>query len=184
MIRSGLPSDDCPLITASWIWWSRRVLPPGPKGLLRRPFIAIAGLHQHLEYKRKWLSKKDRRNEPGRVSGGKNRCESKHFDEFPSRIPFSRRSKPRTPQSPPSRRRPGTAELFTVFAAISLSGFGGVLASIIQEAVQGRFQEPGQARAACAVDRGCAFRRDRGPGLAAAAGSARDRAGEHRRRLF
>jgi len=26
------------------LWWSRRVLPPGPIGLLRRPFIAIAGL--------------------------------------------------------------------------------------------------------------------------------------------
>src|SRR5262245_57630718 len=26
--------------------WSRRVLPPGPKGLLRRPFIAIAGLRR------------------------------------------------------------------------------------------------------------------------------------------
>src|SRR5208283_4191553 len=40
-------------------WWSRRVLPPGPKGLLRRPFIAIAGLHRHKEYKRKRLTKKE-----------------------------------------------------------------------------------------------------------------------------
>src|ERR1700752_2903156 len=27
-------------------WWRRRVLPPGPIGLLRRPFIAIAGLRR------------------------------------------------------------------------------------------------------------------------------------------
>jgi hypothetical protein len=27
-------------------WWRRRVLPPGPIGLLRQPFIAIAGLRQ------------------------------------------------------------------------------------------------------------------------------------------
>src|SRR5947208_14584578 len=25
------------------LWWRRRVLPPGPNGLLRRPFISIAG---------------------------------------------------------------------------------------------------------------------------------------------
>jgi hypothetical protein len=31
-------------------WWSRRVPPPGPKGLLRRPFIAIAGLRQRSQY--------------------------------------------------------------------------------------------------------------------------------------
>src|SRR5262247_2652987 len=29
------------------VWWRRRVLPPGPMGLLRRPFIAIAGLRRH-----------------------------------------------------------------------------------------------------------------------------------------
>src|ERR1700733_13664272 len=28
---------------SSDLWWRRRVLPPGPNGLLRRPFIAIAG---------------------------------------------------------------------------------------------------------------------------------------------
>src|SRR5580693_4065538 len=33
------------------IWWSRRVPPPGPKGLFRRPFIAIAGLRRQKEYK-------------------------------------------------------------------------------------------------------------------------------------
>src|SRR5258705_9761726 len=33
---------------ATGLGWSRRVLPPGPKGLLRRPFIAIAGLPRHL----------------------------------------------------------------------------------------------------------------------------------------
>ena len=35
------------------------VLPPGPKGLFRRPFIAIAGLRRHHEYKRKRLMKKE-----------------------------------------------------------------------------------------------------------------------------
>jgi hypothetical protein len=35
------------LITDSWKWWRRRVLPPGPIGLLRRPFIAIAGKPAH-----------------------------------------------------------------------------------------------------------------------------------------
>ncbi len=41
------PEDGCVdqlLITAPW--WRRRVLPPGPIGLLRRPFIAIAGLRR------------------------------------------------------------------------------------------------------------------------------------------
>ena len=33
-------------------WWRRRVLPPGPKGLLQRAFIAIAGLRQHNQYRR------------------------------------------------------------------------------------------------------------------------------------
>src|SRR5665213_1457158 len=37
--------------------WSRRVLPPGPKGLLQRPFIAIAGFPRHPEYRRKVLTK-------------------------------------------------------------------------------------------------------------------------------
>ena len=35
----------------SGFWWRRRVLPPGPKGLLRRAFIAIAGLLRHPEYR-------------------------------------------------------------------------------------------------------------------------------------
>src|SRR5688572_24285864 len=39
---------------------SRRVLPPGPKGLLRRPFIAIAGLRRHSQYSRGRLLKKER----------------------------------------------------------------------------------------------------------------------------
>ena len=38
-------------------WWRRRVLPPGPKGLLRRPFIAIAGLRQHMKYRCRSSSK-------------------------------------------------------------------------------------------------------------------------------
>src|SRR5438132_1129588 len=37
--------------------WRRRVLPPGPKGLLRRPFIAIAGLRRLPEYRCKTLTK-------------------------------------------------------------------------------------------------------------------------------
>ena len=35
----------------SGLGWSRRVLPPGPKGLLRRPFIAISGLPRHTQYR-------------------------------------------------------------------------------------------------------------------------------------
>jgi hypothetical protein len=41
------------------VWWRRRVLPPGPKGLLRRPFIAISGLRRHPQYKRRRLTKKE-----------------------------------------------------------------------------------------------------------------------------
>src|SRR5215216_6971945 len=41
------------------LWWRRRVPPPGPIGLLRRPFIAIAGLRQPLQYKPQWLTKKE-----------------------------------------------------------------------------------------------------------------------------
>src|SRR4029077_4679319 len=40
--------------------WRRRVLPPGPIGLLRRPFIAIAGLRRHREYKPCGRAKKGR----------------------------------------------------------------------------------------------------------------------------
>ena len=40
--------------------WRRRVLPPGPIGLLRQPFIAIAGLRRPSEYKGARLTKKDR----------------------------------------------------------------------------------------------------------------------------
>src|SRR5215472_6519678 len=40
--------------------WRRRVLPPGPKGLLRRPFIAISGLRRHPQYRRGRLTKKER----------------------------------------------------------------------------------------------------------------------------
>ena len=43
------------------LWWSRRVLPPGPMGLLRRPFIAIAGVAPGtVEYRDEWLRNKDR----------------------------------------------------------------------------------------------------------------------------
>jgi hypothetical protein len=40
-------TDPCFLIPE---WWRRRVLPPGPIGLFRRPFIAIAGLLRHPQY--------------------------------------------------------------------------------------------------------------------------------------
>jgi hypothetical protein len=49
--------------------WSRRVLPPGPNGLLQRPFIAIAGLRRHPEYRAARLTKK----EPSRPDGAKAR---------------------------------------------------------------------------------------------------------------
>ncbi len=55
------PISDFRLLTSESRWWSRRVLPPGPKGLLRRPFIAIAGLRRQKEYRRKRLPKKERR---------------------------------------------------------------------------------------------------------------------------
>src|SRR3974390_2716194 len=41
-------------------WWRRRVLPPGPMGLLRWPFIAIAGLRRLLEYRCKAIAGKVR----------------------------------------------------------------------------------------------------------------------------
>src|SRR5215831_4056249 len=40
--------------------WRRRVLPPGPKGLLRRPFIAIAGLRRPPQYRGRRLTKEER----------------------------------------------------------------------------------------------------------------------------
>src|SRR5712672_644402 len=43
----------------SWLGWRRRVLPPGPKGLLRRPFIAISGLRRHPLYRPRRLTKKE-----------------------------------------------------------------------------------------------------------------------------
>src|SRR5437868_1796684 len=47
-LRSNLTDRTGPtemgLETQELHGWSRRVLPPGPIGLLRRPFIAIAGL--------------------------------------------------------------------------------------------------------------------------------------------
>ena len=52
------PTGPCP---RSGLRWRRRVLPPGPKGLLRRAFIAIAGLRRHPQYKPGRLTKKDRR---------------------------------------------------------------------------------------------------------------------------
>ena len=43
----------------SGLRWRRRVLPPGPKGLLRRPFIAISGLRRHPSYRPRRLTNKD-----------------------------------------------------------------------------------------------------------------------------
>src|SRR3974390_1626714 len=45
---------------ATGLGWRRRVLPPGPKDLLRRPFIAIAGSRRHPQYRRRRLTKKER----------------------------------------------------------------------------------------------------------------------------
>src|SRR5205085_769929 len=49
--------------------WRRRVLPPGPIGLLRRPFIAIAGLRRPPQYRSARLTKKDRTTEGGPGGG-------------------------------------------------------------------------------------------------------------------
>ena len=47
-----MPSKSAPFTLVDPIsipyWWSP---PPGPKGLFRPPFIAIAGLRQQEEYK-------------------------------------------------------------------------------------------------------------------------------------
>src|SRR6185437_15256610 len=61
------PSSAPPKPVLAGLGWSRRVLPPGPKGLLRRPFIAIAGLRQRPEYRPWRLMKKERVRRP---SGG------------------------------------------------------------------------------------------------------------------
>src|SRR5690349_1208305 len=49
---------------ATGLGWRRRVLPPGPKGLLRRPFIAISGLRRHPQYRRRRLMKKEQSGWP------------------------------------------------------------------------------------------------------------------------
>src|SRR5262249_58149557 len=53
------PISPPPKPVLAGLWWRRRVLPPGPMGLLRRPFIAIAGLPRHIEYKHSRLPKKE-----------------------------------------------------------------------------------------------------------------------------
>src|SRR6476619_3991281 len=53
------PISPPPKPVLAGLWWRRRVLPPGPIGLLRRPFIAISGLRRHHEYKRGRLTKKE-----------------------------------------------------------------------------------------------------------------------------
>src|SRR5215203_5313570 len=53
------PSSAPPKPVVAGFGWSRRVLPPGPKGLLRWPFIAISGLRRRNEYKRGRLTKEE-----------------------------------------------------------------------------------------------------------------------------
>ena len=43
IVKSGRKSN--------WIWWRRRVPPPGPNGLLCRPFIVIA-VRQQYQYRK------------------------------------------------------------------------------------------------------------------------------------
>jgi len=38
--------------------WRRRVLPPGPNSLFRRPFIAIVERIRRFEYRGRWCEKK------------------------------------------------------------------------------------------------------------------------------
>ena len=53
------------------LWWRRRVLPPGPMGLLRRPFIAIAGRIRHPQYRAvRALKKSSRLPRPQRLRHG------------------------------------------------------------------------------------------------------------------
>jgi hypothetical protein len=77
--------------------WSRRVLPPGPMGLLRRPFIAIAALAgRHAQYRRARVKKKGglvRRSPEG------------------AKVDVSREINPTSRDlSPPSQRRPCGAD--------------------------------------------------------------------------
>ena len=113
------------------LWWRRRVLPPGPKGLLRSPFIAIAGLRRHPEYKERRQAREGRArriaaivaaarcaaNSIARVragsSGGILLLRSRHARHA---VRFRRR----LAAIPP-------AELFLGFAKISVSGFGMIL---------------------------------------------------------
>ena len=44
----------------SGLRWRRRVPPPGPNGLLRRPFIAISGLRRQDQYRRIKVTNKGR----------------------------------------------------------------------------------------------------------------------------
>ncbi len=49
---AGRVHELSPLVgfSGGHMWWRRRVLPPGPMGLLRQPFIAISGFLRHTEY--------------------------------------------------------------------------------------------------------------------------------------
>src|SRR5262249_59950379 len=68
--------------------WRRRVLPPGPIGLLRRPFIAIAGLRRQPEYKAQWLTKKEaHRGISGRIRGGQGRPVRRNGPAWAARPP-------------------------------------------------------------------------------------------------
>jgi hypothetical protein len=44
------PAGDQPPMRPDGLWWRRRVPPPGPKGLFRCAFIAIAALRRRSEY--------------------------------------------------------------------------------------------------------------------------------------
>ena len=64
------------------LWWRRRVPPPGPIGLFRRPFIAIADLHRRTEYRGLAFEKKV----PMAVPGGDAASRAAAADDGEDRI--------------------------------------------------------------------------------------------------
>ena len=87
------------------LWWRRRALPPGPKGLLRSPFIAIAGLRRHPEYR--CAAAREGRDRHGTVRHARTFCYKsvphvRHADRFRARAAarhFARRTVPRLRQN-------------------------------------------------------------------------------------
>jgi len=63
--RSVIRHQGNRLISGRRSWWRRRVLPPGPNGLLRRPFIAVSGSRRLEQY-----------NDAGGANKGRRRCAS------------------------------------------------------------------------------------------------------------